>query len=990
MVSKHEVILRDMRSGRFICLIAMLVLGVFSITTISLLIRSEKKTEIEEALTITGDYDEIIYDTNIGLENSLFGSDLIDDIGLYYELGSITDTDDIANFKAVAFKDKVSENIYHMTCIRGNYPQNNNEIAIDISVANTYGIAPYNGETLALKLYNSKGEYIQTRDYVVSGVFEGSNNEVIGGWNRCPGFAFDTNSYRMPAVFFYNSDLDVWECTNETVFFNSHSSGSADLNNEVSRILNETGSACAGYEYNSRRSNGYSWYIGLDELSVNSSSDDFSWETIQNAVNRGLYKRDFYSAVVFPLIFLMVVVTEAVSIYMLTKNIIEDRKEHYAILRCIGMSSRRIVRSLILEMLVFGLLGVIAGIGLGYASHIVMIKAFNDILHIRLSDGIHVSHIVDQITFNPIFMSVLVCFFSLAISFIIPLVRLYKSYPAELLSTTSRAFVDLNRKQNIKVSYYKKGWLRLLNKRIDLHDGCTMLVMMIVLSSFLLGYVFFRAFSEQITAEERGYMEMLGINGKGYVASRSSSLQDWGYIVSNRHDAGVKPSFADLIENNSDVEKSWAVIFNESTRMVFDEEPNKDLKKLLGNRYLNYRSSDDPYIKESIRAEKVVFKHTGYEPDVQMYELPTVGITVKEMTELKSEVVAGIIEIEKIKSGEEVVLAVPQELLDICLQYYPVGSMINFDDIKLSEEEEKLNFNTLDDPKWIVYDNHIQTGNGERYVSYGAFGTKYQINARVGAIVALTDNQDVVEYLTTGHSWVHQLHNYACENYDEDEPAYGMSILCLSDSFTNWGLPDKNFTSVKVKLKDSCDIYQFDRFWYEELSGSVDVQTKSTFDYVDRISIGTNRVMTIFFVLMIVLIMLGVMSIISGLYTKTRSNTARFQTLRRIGLSIKQSHIMLYTQNMFYPLISTLFAIVPIYILQIFFNSVYNKVEAGDLDITELPWYTKIPYWANLFSYDFIPSLICCLIIGNLLILIGTLPQILYMRKMKMIETREE
>ena len=305
MVSKHEVILRDMRSGRFICLIAMLVLGVFSITTISLLIRSEKKTEIEEALTITGDYDEIIYDTNIGLENSLFGSDLIDDIGLYYELGSITDTDDIANFKAVAFKDKVSENIYHMTCIRGNYPQNNNEIAIDISVANTYGIAPYNGETLALKLYNSKGEYIQTRDYVVSGVFEGSNNEVIGGWNRCPGFAFDTNSYRMPAVFFYNSDLDVWECTNETVFFNSHSSGSADLNNEVSRILNETGSACAGYEYNSRRSNGYSWYIGLDELSVNSSSDDFSWETIQNAVNRGLYKRDFYSAVVFPLIFLM-------------------------------------------------------------------------------------------------------------------------------------------------------------------------------------------------------------------------------------------------------------------------------------------------------------------------------------------------------------------------------------------------------------------------------------------------------------------------------------------------------------------------------------------------------------------------------------------------------------------------------------------------------------------------------------------------------------
>ena len=132
------------------------------------------------------------------------------------------------------------------------------------------------------------------------------------------------------------------------------------------------------------------------------------------------------------------------------------------------------------------------------------------------------------------------------------------------------------------------------------------------------------------------------------------------------------------------------------------------------------------------------------------------------------------------------------------------------------------------------------------------------------------------------------------------------------------------------------------------------------------------------------------MSIISGLYTKTRSNSGRFQTLRRIGLSVNQASLMIYTQNMFYPIIATLIAIGPIYYTQGLFDSMERKLQTGEFDIMATQWYKRIPYWANLFSYDFIPALICCLLLGFLLIFIGTLPQILYLRKMKMIETREE
>lgn len=969
----------------------MLIFGCFSITTTCLLVRSDKNTEKEKILMLHGDYDEIVYNTGIGFEEALSTSKMVDKIGLYYELGTVTNLDEVHSFKAAALKDELSEDIYHMTCIRGTYPKNDKEIAIDVSVAHTFGIAPYPGETLNLKLYDEEGKYIKTQEFVISGVFQCSSNDVLGGWVRCPEFAFqDNDAYMVPAVFFYPSGLELWGCKKETVFFTAFSSGVNELRDEVYRVLKESGQVCTAVEYNNRRASGYSHAIlGFDLNEVNNKYGNLSRDSIQDAVNDGLFKRDFYAEVVFPIISILVIVTEVVSIFMLSKNIIADRREQLAILRSIGMTSRRIIVNLLAEILAFGLIGAVTGIGLGYAAHIVLIRELNDKMHLRLYDGIHVDKIVKQITFDPVMMSVLVCVCSLALALVIPLYRLYKMYPAELLSTSDSVFVGKKGSVKPLKTNLKAGWIGLLNRRIDLHEGSTMLVMVFVLSASLFGYVFFRAFSEQATMEAQGSMEQLGLNGNGYVVTRSQELDSWSYIVPNRHDAGVIPSFPESVENHPDVEKSWAVIFNESTRMVFATEPEEKMKRLLGNRLLNLCQSDDPYVQELKNAEGTIFEHTGYDPNTYMYQLPTVGLTTKEMTNLEGEVIAGQIDIDKIRSGEEVVLAVPTELADLCLECFPIGSALSFDDIVLTEEEEKLNFRTLNDAKWVVYENDIETENGDLHVVLGAFGKRYGIETKVGAIVVLHNDKDISEYLTTGNWWIHQWREYHVNGASE-KPTYGMSVLCLPDSFENWGLPDRNFTSVSVELKDSCDIYEFDEFWYKELSGSKDVQTNSTYRYMDEITIERDRVMTIFFVLNIVLVVLGIMSIISGLYTKTRSNSARFQTLRRVGLSVNQASLMIYTQNMFYPIVATLIAIVPIYYVQSVFDSIEKRLEAGTFDIMERLWYVKVPYWADLFSYDFIPALICCLLLGNLLIAIGTLPQILYLRKMKMIETREE
>ena len=975
---------KNRRSGGIICLLAMLIFGCFSITATSLLIRSEKKTEIEETLTITGDYDVIVYEAQLGFEDDLANSEKIDRVGLYYELGTVTNTDESGTFKAVALKDSESEDLYHLTCFRGEYPKNANEIAIDVSVATTYGMVPYPGETILLKSYDSSGEYIGDKEYVVSGIFRLANNDVYGGWNRAPSNGMEYKNYQMPAVFFSPTDLDRWNCTKETVFFTAPSSYYVKQIDEVYQAISDSGKGVSGIEYNDRRNSVYSWFVGLDRETFYGQS----MENRKEAIEEGSFEQDFYSKFVFPVISFMVIVTEAVSIYMLSKNIIANRKEHYAVLRSIGMSAKKLIGCLLTEILGLGALGAIIGIALGYISHMAFVRIFNSLWHLQLYDGIHVERMIKQITYDPIVASILVSVCALILSLIVPLYRLYKMYPTELLTSSDSMFVGKEKKRKMKSTSLKKGWLRLLNKRINLHEGSTLLVMMIVLSSALFGYVFFRAFSEQATSEERSYMKNLGMEGDGYVVTRNPELKDLGENVSNRHDAGIIPSFPEQIENNSNVERIWSVMMNESTRMVFHEEPAEEMKQLLGNRSLNRPESDDPYLKEARIAEATIFGHMGYDTPVYMYELPTVGLTEKEMNALNGELISGSIDIDKIKSGEEVVLAVPEELKDLCLKFFPVGTSFDFDDILLSEEEEKLENYPIDE-KWIVYDNYIETEMGQAHVGYASFGTRYGIRAKVGAIVVLHNEKDITEYLTTGTDWVRQLHYGPDSDPSAPKPTYGMSVMCLPETFENWGLPDRNFTSVKVEMKDDYDVYGFDKFWYQSLSGSVDVKNKSTFDYTDTIKTKSNRVMTIFFLLIFVLAVLGVVSIITGLYTKTRTNSSRFQTLRRVGLSVKQASIMIYSQNMFNPILAIMTAIIPICVVQKLLHSYRDKILSGG-DTLDKAWKLRIPVWTDLFSYNFIPALILCLLLGFLLVFIGTLPQITYLRKMKMVETREE
>ena len=987
MLGLHGRVIRK-QAGRFICLLVMFIFGSFTIATTGLLVRSIKMTEMEDCRCKTGDYDAALYMVDIGIEDAFLKSGIIDEVGLYYELGTVTDVNGVAEFKAVSLKDDLSEDIYHMTCIRGSYPQSENEIAIDISVAHAYGIPPYPDESIDLKMYDSEGEYIGSKTYRISGVFRDSSGDVAGGWYRCP---YDIEkTYSMPAVFFYAGDIDAWNCTKESVFLRANSAGSLQIEDEIRRIQANTGKYGIFIEENNKRDSGFSYYLGIDAIELRKEYGDITWDSLGKAVSKGMFERDFYSSTMLPIVALMVIVTEIISIYMLSKNIVADRKEHYAILRSIGVSSKKIISDLIIEMFGFCLIGSLSGASIAILVHKGIIRALNSSMNLRLYNGIDVDKAVKYVTYDPFITAVVVCVLSLSLSLIIPLRRLYKMYPSELLSSSDEMFVGKKTVGKRNKTRLNGGWLSLMNRRVDLHDNGTMIVMAMVLSAMLFGYLFFQAFSDYNLAHEKGVINSFGLDGQGYIVDRNIPGDEWRYNVTNRHDAGISSDVLDTIASNSNVSNVRAVIFNDSTRMVFDNEPNSDLKTLLNNRLINIPEGNS-YAEVNMTAEKIIFEHMGYDPDVYMYELPTVGLTSDEMSNLNAEVVSGQIDLDKIRTGEEVVLAVPEDLADICQNCFPVGSAISFDDIALTEEEEMLDLLNIEDEKWMVYDADVETPIGEVYVRYDSVGTKYQIESTVGAIVVLHNDREINDYLTPGSNWVQGLQMDAGMMIGH---SYGMSVLCLGDSFASWGLPDRNYTSVKVSLNDNTDIYQFDKFWYQTISESVGIKTDSTFDYMDEMNAVTQRTMVIFYFMAVALILLGLVSILTGLYTKTRGKTEKLQALRRIGLSVKQTSLMIYTQNIFYPFISTVIAIIPVYLVQSYFNRIHAKIMSGEISSSagtgHTPWYFILPITKNMFSYNFVPALIVCFLIGVLLIVVGTMPQIMYLKKMKMIAEKEE
>lgn len=966
---------------RLLTLMAVTMIGAVALCMMALFIRSDKTIVLNRELDLLGDYDAVFY----GLEENDIGlisqHEKVSASGYYRELG-YAGIGGNSKYKVISFPDEKSVELYHMSCTKGSYPKSEHEIAIDIGTAKELGVVPIPGQKLQLSLFDLEKKELNTEEYTISGVFEASSVDAVGGFNRYPGI--ELGEYDVPAICVSDAEAGKFGSSLVTVFIQTEGEISS-LANEIS----EMGfSRLQGYDIPNGRTWAYSYVLGMI-YHINDEYGELTIDSLMQSIKEGNIWKDFYSAIVIPLFGLMIFIIIVVSVFSLVRNLLLDRSEQVAILRSIGMEKSQIFLYLFVELLL--LISIFTGLGIAIGSglHLLVIRGMKVLYDVNIPSGIRVSDYVASVTFSPWIYTILVLEISSVIASFLPLLRMVKATP---IAVFERRFAGEKRRKKRHFSEFSKcGWRRLLGRHIHFQDGFVLVITCVVMGTCFLAYNYFRALSELNNTEYEFSLEESGLEEWDYTASKSKMAMPYEFLIENHHDYGIDREAYQNFAENPLIARSFARIVNQSTRLSYEKNKADQLPANL--RIRRNSASSDSYENALYEAENAMIQQVGYSSEEEIYVLPSIGILESEFDPLSAYVKEGSIHLEKIRSGEEIVLLIPSKMEKSVSNQFHVGESIPLSDVVLSEEEENYSFGQMNpsDYKEPAYRKTIEepeSGAQVDLTSY-AFGKRKDIETKIGAIVVLEDQELLKRYAVP---YEDLLGGEVSESDDEEEDSkdYTLSLLCLPETFHNWQLPDELFTEVDFSLRENVDASKVNISWYQTPSACQGISFQSSYEIREKMQTDTRNTMLICYLMLLMLIFMGIVAIGIKFYSKVQLQSQTIAKLRALGMPLSWLERMIISQNILYPFIAAIVSLIPVCLCQMLFLYVRKKIDSGaweSIATNNVPWWHFMPFRYNLFGYH--PVLVLALLMGAflLLILLVTIPQILYIRKQSIVET---
>ena len=968
---------------RFFALMLSLALGVSALCCTALLLRSEKQAVLEEELRLLGNYDIPVYGITEKTADKLKNEKDITSMGVQYELGYVQNPTGAKHY-AAAFADERSEDIYHMTCTRGHYPQNNDEVAMDISVAKALGIKPYPGERITLSLFSSDDKHLTDKEYILCGVFEEANSSVYRGWLRYP-LTISEGSYNMPGVYFYISQNEIFKSNTVTAYIQTDLNDYSPLLKRLKEISDDT----MQYDTINGRRFAYSYVLGIS-TTVREKYGNNSFSSLIKAIKNGDIIKDFYSSIVMPLLTIIVFIIVIFSIIGITKNIIRDKKEEFAIFRSLGLEQKHLNLYIISDFTFIALLCIVIGLILGCFAHIGMIRLLNNLYDLKLQYGFSCIEYITAVTSNPFILSSLTMLFCVGFSVFISVRSINGKTPIQIYSLDK---IQKNKKRKFKPTSKYKGWKRLLLHRIKMHNWGITGVSILVMSIATFGYTYFHALSDKENIDLKFQKEESGLGYWDYSAEKSASEQMYTFNIENQHDHGVDQNNYNALKEKAYVKDIFGKMVNRSTRLTFREkELGEDALQALEEydikQFTKTNIATATELDKSLKeGENAMIEKIGYKRTDQIYSCPTVGFFDDELNKLKDFVIKGEINIESIKAGSEVVLVMTDTSKDSFLNIFNIGDNLPLSDIVLNDYEDSIDFSNLklDQLGEPVYKKKVPAENGTivELTSY-ALGERKDLTAKIGAILVLNADE-AKKYMT-----------FATNG------KYGLNVFCSIDTYKSWGIKDHFLTNVSIKLKDESYVNEADEYWYSIMSTSKGMISHSTAEISANMNKGTRKIMSIYYCMIIILVLTSSVMITISLYTDIRIRNSKFAMLRACGMSTNQIMYMMIRQSIIYPACGALVSIVPIALCQEFFKYIRGKVESGAWVPDSIPledgmiqprvvsWIKSVPYGRNLYDYNVARTIILAFVIYLAIIMLITITQVMIIRRQSIAEEIEK
>ncbi len=921
----------------YLLLFLTLFFSVSALSVALLIVRSQKMQEADRILQDYGNYDWAFCEVTEELENQIAGDERFSKLGYVYDIGGFSFQKSGGTVEIGALENKSTEKMYYVNPIMGRYPEKEGEICIDRIALKSSGYPEQLGQKIPMSYMDDDGKR-QERTYELVGIIEVQKQE--------DGVTYTSRTYpeemysadNMKTICFPLAYLSIKEAKqfsgakkhilvdvapgegSEQVFsdyIGDDGSGSADLD------------VIADMHIDTEHIFGREW-TALNILGTN-LEDGSTPDVLEESFETEHVEEDAYTKYFIPIFMGLILILSSLGIFDAVRLSMEERREAYGILLSMGMAGKRIALHIAFEFFLLLCFSVLLGWGFGVLGYLgilgILQKLFQVTIPSALSLDAYFKPYIVMATRNPWFWSGVIACVTTVAGLLCVLADVLSMTPVRLETSAIH-----KRKRSGRTG----GLYHIVNRYVG-RDGriqrwIPYFMVSILMAVSVFGFLFFRQKAIEDTSEMAERIEDARINGMDYYMKQTNRV--FSGNAQYMHQSGVTERMYRELEEDAAVEKASGVIINHSTALIYDKaeeaadilQPQSEYFEPLGN---------DVGSRLDAAMNLKYFQIMGIDTEKQeVFHVPTVGVRSEDMDYFKDKVIAGKIHPDKLQSGEEAIAAVTDESI---ASWFKTGKSLPLYDVvrpeKLDNGQEILEGQIPKEYKDEKKSYSVTIdGVTRKYYNYDSLK---KCTVRIGAVVCIDTEEDGFFF-------------------DSGDGTCQVNLITGAGAFEKWGLPNRNYTSVGVRLKNVEQTGAFEQTWMKLL------QKAGYMDSIDAYSIlrekdrAMRQIMAVFYAVFGVLLLIGVLCTGNSIAMRIHRMREEQIILYQLGMT-KERLLLLYIRRYaLMGIVGMAFSFVPAALYSLLVKHILALRKAAvqsdtiDLLIAQKPWVDTLPLYNML------------------------------------------
>lgn len=215
--------------------------------------------------------------------------------------------------------------------------------------------------------------------------------------------------------------------------------------------------------------------------------------------------------------------------------------------------------------------------------------------------------------------------------------------------------------------------------------------------------------------------------------------------------------------------------------------------------------------------------------------------------------------------------------------------------------------------------------------------------------------------------------------FHRGETGYQVNLLTGKNAFKNWGLSNRNYTSVGVTLKDKKGSETFDSTWMRVLKDAKYMDSVDVYSVLRERERTIQQIMAIFYFVFAVLLLIGMLCIRNSIAMRMCGMEKEQIILYNLGLTKNQILNIYIKRYARLGIVGAVFSVIPVVIYTVLEKYASDLVETAiKMDTTDAlfmqkPWVEIIPRYEMInkeFVFVILAGAVISVIVISLLVLL--------------------